>query len=68
MARGEHVSRTKITFAEYATAWLTLQKTEIRPRTYEVYEIAVRLHLDSVLGHKKPREDQLEPDAASRAR
>ena len=53
MSKGERVSRTKVTFTEYAKTWLASQKTEIRPRTYEVYEIAVRLHLDPVIGDMK---------------
>jgi hypothetical protein len=53
LAKGERLSRTKVTFAEYAKTWLAAQKTEIRPRTYEVYEIAIRLHLDPVVGHMK---------------
>ena len=40
-------------FRDYAAEWLALEKTAIRPRTYEVYEIAVRLHLNPVLGDKK---------------
>ena len=53
MAKGERVSRTKVVFRDYAAEWLALEKTAIRPRTYEVYEIAVRLHLNPVLGDKK---------------
>ncbi|MBA3401654.1 MAG: site-specific integrase [Actinobacteria bacterium] len=53
MSKGERISRTKITFSEYAKTWLEMQKTEIRPRTYEVYEIAIRLHLDPVIGEMK---------------
>jgi integrase len=53
MAKGERVRTEKATFREYAAAWLELQKTDIRPRTYEVYEIAIRLHLNPVIGEKK---------------
>jgi integrase len=53
MARGERVSRSKIAFREYASAWLEREKGRIRPRTYEVYEIAVRLHLNPVIGDKR---------------
>jgi integrase len=53
LGRGEQIRSTKTTFSEYAKAWLAMQKTEIRPRTYEVYEIAIRLHLNPVLGERK---------------
>jgi integrase len=53
MSKGERVSRTKTTFRDYAKVWLQQQKTEIRPRTYEVYEIAVRLHINPVIGDMK---------------
>jgi integrase len=53
IARGERVTRSKVAFAEYAATWLEQQKTEIRPRTYEVYEIALRLHINPVIGEMK---------------
>ena len=33
---------------------------EIRPRTYEVYEIAIRLHLNPVIGDKEA--DRIDED------
>lgn len=50
--KGERVAPTKQRFAEYASAWLDAQQN-IRPRTREVYEGAIRLHLNPVLGRLK---------------
>ncbi len=50
--KGERVAPTKQRFAEYAVAWLAAQQN-IRPRTREVYEGAIRLHLNPVLGRLK---------------
>src|SRR4051794_8879677 len=47
--RGERVAPTKATFAEYADAWLEAQ-SNLRPRTREWYEIALRVHLKPRLG------------------
>jgi integrase len=47
--RGERVAPTRVTFAEYADAWLETQ-TQLRPRTREWYDVALRIHLKPRLG------------------
>src|SRR5262249_32468434 len=47
--RGERVAPSRLTFAEYAQAWLDAQ-THLRPRTREWYDIALRVHLIPRLG------------------
>ena len=44
LRRGERVSPTKATFNEVADAWLATQ-SELRPRTLEAYESALRVYL-----------------------
>ncbi len=39
----------KVTFAAYADRWLT-ERPELRPRTRELYEGQLRLHINPVLG------------------
>ncbi len=50
MRRGERVAPSKATLAEIANAWLTDQ-TQIRPRTREKYEGAIRVHIIPRIGH-----------------
>lgn len=51
MERGQWVNPTsgKIPFREYATKWLE-QRPDLRPRTQELYEGELRLHILPVLG------------------
>jgi integrase len=50
MRRGERVAPSKLTFAAYGETWLASQM-QLRPRTREWYEIALRVHLNPCLGH-----------------
>jgi integrase len=47
--RGDRVTPTKATFAEYAQTWLDSQ-THLRPRTREWYDVALRIHLNPRIG------------------
>lgn len=44
LRRGERVAPTKLTFAEVAEQWLATQ-SELRPRTRDAYQSALRNHL-----------------------
>jgi hypothetical protein len=54
LARGEKIAPGRVTFAEYADSWLVAQ-TELRERTREKYESAVRLHLKPRFGPPSTR-------------
>ena len=43
----------KVTFAAYADRWLS-ERPELRPRTRELYEGQLRLHINPVLGDLEP--------------
>jgi len=47
--RGERVAPARVTFAEFAQTWLDGQQ-QLRPRTREWYEIAIRKHLNPRIG------------------
>jgi hypothetical protein len=51
LARGGWVDPRagRITFTDYAESWLT-QRTDLRPRTSELYDLLLRLHLLPTLG------------------
>ena len=51
LARGGWVDPRagRIMFADYAESWLT-QRTDLRPRTSELYDLLLRLHLLPTLG------------------
>lgn len=51
-AKGERIVTTSQHFADFAQAWLEAQ-TQLRPRTREWYEIAIRKHLTPRLGRKR---------------
>lgn len=52
LARGERVTPTKATFEQVAAAWLATQ-SELRPRTRDAYESALRVHLLPRFAHRK---------------
>jgi hypothetical protein len=52
MAKGERVAPTTDTFETFAESWLATQG-HLRPHTRAVYELAIRLHLNPVLGDRK---------------
>ena len=52
LGRGERVAPTKATFAAVAETWLEAQ-TQLRPRTRQVYETQLRVHVLPRLGRRK---------------
>jgi integrase len=50
--RGERVVSSNATFAEIAQAWLEAQ-TQLRPRTREWYDVALRRHVSPRLGSRR---------------
>lgn len=44
-------TRGKLTVAQQLDTWLAYVKPTVRPRTYESYEMLVRVHIKPVLGH-----------------
>jgi integrase len=53
LQRGERVAPDKVTFQEFADAWLELQEGKLRPRTLEGYRTHLRLHVYPHLGHRR---------------
>ena len=54
------VAKPRVTFAEVAADWLAQQKSrvlagEMSPRTYEIYEVGLRLHVLPKIGHRQMR-------------
>lgn len=64
LGRGERVAPTRQTFADVATAWLEAQGGRLRPRTREVYETQLRLHVMPRFGRRRIA-DVNEDDIAS---
>ncbi len=52
LRRGERVAPTRQTFEDVAKAWLAAQ-SEIRPRTREAYDCALRVHLLPRFGRRR---------------
>jgi integrase len=53
LGRGERVAPTRRTFAEVAEAWLENERSRLRPRTIEMYEILLRVHLLPRFGRRR---------------
>ncbi len=53
VARGDRVAPVRITFADFADAWLTRQQSRLRPTTFELYGSYLRLNLKPRLGGRQ---------------
>jgi integrase len=53
VARGDRVAPVRIPFAEFADAWLVKQQARLRPKTFELYDSYLRLHLKPRLGRRQ---------------
>jgi hypothetical protein len=53
VARGERVAPSRVTFCEFADAWLTKQEPRLRRKTHDLYESYLRLHLNPRLGRRQ---------------
>jgi integrase len=54
--KGGKVEPTNETFEKVATDWLARQEGRVRPRTFEAYSTAIRVHLVPKLGKKRLQE------------
>lgn len=50
-ANGISMATEKVTVGAFLASWLETAKPSIRPRTYQSYELQVRVHLAPSLGH-----------------
>lgn len=50
-ARGSYVEPSKMMLAEYAQQWLAGIKGSVKPRTWDWYEMIMRVHIIPHLGH-----------------
>lgn len=50
-ANGLPATTSRVSLTEYLASWLEASEPRIRPRTYESYELIVRVHLAPALGH-----------------
>jgi integrase len=53
VARGERIAPTKVTLGDYIEQWLVTQEARLRPKTYEGYRNALRLHVKPRLGNRR---------------
>jgi integrase len=51
--RGERVTSSRTTFADFADEWLDAQEPRLRPRTFELYGSLLRLHVKPRLGRRR---------------
>jgi integrase len=53
VGRGERVTSTRATLAEYAAEWLDAQRPRLRPRTVETYSSHLHQHVLPALGRRR---------------
>lgn len=53
VGRGERIVPTKVALSDYIEQWLETQEARLRPKTYEGYSNALRLHVKPRLGNRR---------------
>ena len=53
IGRGERVAPSKVTLSDFADEWLARQKPRLRPKSLELYESSLRLHVKPRLGQRR---------------